>query len=276
MFDFEQETLEYQEQRESQEHHPMLQESQVDLALKVTVDHKVLQDMLDQKGNQAHQDMVVQERKVMPEYQERMAIQELKENEEPLTLELQASQEKMEFQDTQELKESQVMEVLDKKVSQAHVVMLENPELANQDHQVLQEHPELKEIEVYHTMALQDLKVKRETQAIKEPQAQLEPQDIQELKVNQVQTAMAHQGPKVNQDRQDILVSQDHHLQDQKVTEDCLDQQVAQELKVTEDIQVLTVKFQERKEMLDTMVLQDQPVIQVQRESLVHQALPDM
>ena len=276
MFDFEQETLEYQEQRESQEHHPMLQESQVDLALKVTVDHKVLQDMLDQKGNQAHQDMVVQERKVMPEYQERMAIQELKENEEPLTLELQASQEKMEFQDTQELKESQVMEVLDKKVSQAHVVMLENPELANQDHQVLQEHPELKEIEVYHTMALQDLKVKRETQAIKEPQAQLEPQDIQELKVNQVQTAMAHQDPKVNQDRQDILVSQDHHLQDQKVTEDCLDQQVAQELKVTEDIQVLTVKFQERKEMLDTMVLQDQPVIQVQRESLVHQALPDM
>lgn len=276
MFDFEQETLEYQEQRESQEHHPMLQESQVDLALKVTVDHKVLQDMLDQKENQAHQDMVVQERKVMPEYQERMAIQELKENEEPLTLELQAPQEKMEFQDTQELKESQVMEVLDKKVSQAHVVMLENPELANQDHQVLQEHPELKEIEVYHTMALQDLKVKRETQAIKEPQAQLEPQDIQELKVNQVQTAMAHQGPKVNQDRQDILVSQDHHLQDQKVTEDCLDQQVAQELKVTEDIQVLTVKFQERKEMLDTMVLQDQPVIQVQRESLVHQALPDM
>ena len=276
MFDFEQETLEYQEQRESQEHHPMLQESQVDLALKVTVDHKVLQDMLDQKENQAHQDMVVQERKVMPEYQERMAIQELKENEEPLTLELQAPQEKMEFQDTQELKESQVMEVLDKKVSQAHVVMLENPELANQDHQVLQEHPELKEIEVYHTMALQDLKVKRETQAIKEPQAQLEPQDIQELKVNQVQTAMAHQDPKVNQDRQDILVSQDHHLQDQKVTEDCLDQQVAQELKVTEDIQVLTVKFQERKEMLDTMVLQDQPVIQVQRESLVHQALPDM
>lgn len=276
MFDFEQETLEYQEQRESQEHHPMLQESQVDLALKVTVDHKVLQDMLDQKENQAHQDMVVQERKVMPEYQERMAIQELKENEEPLTLELQAPQEKMEFQDTQELKESQVMEVLDKKVSQAHVVMLENPELANQDHQVLQEHPELKEIEVYHTMALQDLKVKRETQAIKEPQAQLEPQDIQELKVNQVQTAMAHQGPKVNQDRQDILVSQDHHLQDQKVTEDCLDQQVAQELKVTEDIQVLTVKFQEKKEMLDTMVLQDQPVIQVQRESLVHQALPDM
>ena len=276
MFDFEQETLEYQEQKESQEHHPMLQESQVDLALKVTVDHKVLQDMLDQKENRAHQDMVVQERKVMPEYQERMAIQELKENEEPLTLELQAPQEKMEFQDTQELKESQVMEVLDKKVSQAHVVMLENPELANQDHQVLQEHPELKEIEVYHTMALQDLKVKRETQAIKEPQAQLEPQDIQELKVNQVQTAMAHQGPKVNQDRQDILVSQDHHLQDQKVTEDCLDQQVAQELKVTEDIQVLTVKFQERKEMLDTMVLQDQPVIQVQRESLVHQALPDM